>query len=145
MKSMNMKSMTGRVPVIAAPQASPTKPRSQIGVSQRRSAPYLANRPVVVAKLPPRAPMPSPMTKMPGWQAISVSNTSERGGSKSDLPVSWDWFGNLQRRGLFAVDKPGRGAAVRQRSLFSCLRCGGHLCLNLRIERIEFLGGYNSI
>ena len=39
-KSANMKSMTGRVPVMAAPQPRPTKPRSQIGVSQSRTGPY---------------------------------------------------------------------------------------------------------
>ena len=38
-KSANMKSITGRVPVIAAPQPRPTKPRSQIGVSHSRSGP----------------------------------------------------------------------------------------------------------
>ena len=39
-KSANMKSITGRVPVMAAPHARPTKPRSQIGVSHSRSGPY---------------------------------------------------------------------------------------------------------
>ena len=61
----------GRVPVIAAPQPRPTKPRSQIGVSRKRSAPYFANSPAVVPKFPPRTPMPSPSTKMPGLRAIS--------------------------------------------------------------------------
>lgn len=71
MKSMNMKSMTGLVPVIAAPQPRPTNPRSQIGVSHNRSAPYFANSPVVVPKFPPRMPIPSPITKMPAFRAIS--------------------------------------------------------------------------
>ncbi len=39
MKSMNMKSTTGRVPVIAAPVHRPTNPRSLMGVSRRRSGP----------------------------------------------------------------------------------------------------------
>ncbi len=39
-KSKNMKSTTGRVPVIAAPVHMPTKPRSTIGVSRNRSGPY---------------------------------------------------------------------------------------------------------
>ena len=38
-KSTNMKSTTGRVPVMAAPAHKPTKPRSQIGVSRRRRGP----------------------------------------------------------------------------------------------------------
>ena len=41
-KSTNMKSTTGRAPAIAAPHASPVKPRSQIGVSRSRSGPYFA-------------------------------------------------------------------------------------------------------
>jgi len=73
---MNMKSTTGRVPVIAAPQARPMKPRSQMGVSQRRREPYLACRPAVVVKLPPRAPIPSPITKMAGSEAIAASMAS---------------------------------------------------------------------
>ena len=34
------------------------KPRSVIGVSRRRSAPWRSKSPVVVLKLPPRAPIP---------------------------------------------------------------------------------------
>ena len=59
-KSANMKSTTGRVPVMAAPHARPTKPRSQIGVSHSRSGPYRSNSPAVVLKLPPRLPIPRP-------------------------------------------------------------------------------------
>ena len=66
----------GLEPAIAAPHASPTKPRSQIGVSRSRSAPYLANSPTVVPKLPPRAPMPSPRTKIRGFTLISWSSAS---------------------------------------------------------------------
>ena len=71
MKSMNMKSITGRVPVMPAPHARPTKPRSQIGVSHSRSAPYFSYSPSVVVKFPPRLPMPSPMTKIVGSAAIA--------------------------------------------------------------------------
>ncbi len=39
MKSTNMKSTIGRLPVIAAPAHMPTKPRSLIGVSRSRSGP----------------------------------------------------------------------------------------------------------
>ncbi len=77
-KSANMKSITGRVPVIAAPQARPTNPRSQIGVSQSRTGPYRSNSPVVVAKLPPRLPIPSPITKIRGFCAISSVEGLER-------------------------------------------------------------------
>src|SRR5215470_6969255 len=76
MKSTNIKSTIGRVPVIAAPVQSPTKPRSLIGVSHSRMGPYFSYRPTVVLKLPPRAPMPSPTTKMLGSRAISSSRPS---------------------------------------------------------------------
>ena len=75
-KSTNMKSTTGFAPAIAAPQARPVKPRSLIGVSRSRSAPYLAKSPAVVRKLPPRVPIPSPSTKMRSSAAISASSAS---------------------------------------------------------------------
>ena len=75
-KSANMKSTTGRVPVMAAPHASPVKPRSQIGVSRSRRGPYRANSPSVDLKLPPRWPIPSPRTKIVGSRAISPASAS---------------------------------------------------------------------
>ena len=75
-KSTNMKSTTGRAPAIAAPQARPVNPRSQIGVSRSRSGPYFAYRPAVVRKLPPRRPIPSPSTNTDGSAAIADSSAS---------------------------------------------------------------------
>ena len=68
---IGMRVAKGRVPVMAAPQPRPTKPRSEIGVSHNRSAPYLSYRPAVVIKFPPRAPIPSPITKISGFSAIA--------------------------------------------------------------------------
>src|SRR4030095_11128381 len=46
-------------------------------------------------------------------RASSLSIQPPQGSrSKSNLPVSWGWFRNLQRRGFFAVDIPGRVAAI---------------------------------
>ena len=59
-----------------AARPGPTKPRSQIGVSHSRSGPYRSYRPVVVLKLPPRLPIPSPMTKIFGFTAISSASAS---------------------------------------------------------------------
>src|SRR5258708_10489243 len=56
---------------MAAPVHRPVNPRSVIGVSRRRSGPKRSNRPSVVAKLPPRAPMPSPTTNTIGSRSIS--------------------------------------------------------------------------
>ena len=76
MKSANMKSITGRAPTMAAPPPSPTKPRSQMGVSQSRSGPKRSNSPKVVWKLPPRLPIPSPITKIAGFCSISKARPS---------------------------------------------------------------------
>ena len=57
-KSANMKSTTGRVPVIAAPPASPTNPRSAIGVSQTRDRAVLVEQPV--GRLEVSAPFADP-------------------------------------------------------------------------------------
>ena len=67
---------SNRVPVMPAPQASPTNPRSQMGVSHSRSAPCSSYRPLVVTKLPPRFPIPSPITKMAGLLDISPASAS---------------------------------------------------------------------
>src|SRR3981081_2004849 len=61
---------------MAAPVHRPVKPRSVIGVSRRRSGPKRSNRPTVVAKLPPRAPMPSPTTNTIGSRSISSARPS---------------------------------------------------------------------
>src|SRR5258708_25191365 len=60
----------------AAPVHTPVKPRSAIGVSRRRSGPKRSNNPSVVAKLPPRAPIPSPTTNTIGSRCISSARPS---------------------------------------------------------------------
>ncbi len=61
---------------MAAPAGQPMNPRSQIGVSQSRTGPKRSNKPVVVAKFPPRLPIPSPITKIRGFLAISSVSAS---------------------------------------------------------------------
>ena len=65
---MNMISVTGRSPVIAAPTAAPRKPVSDIGVSRTRSGPNVASR-------------PSDVLKGPSATATSSPNTTTRGSS----------------------------------------------------------------
>ena len=55
-----MISATGRIPVMAAPIATPRMACSEIGVSQTRCLPNSANSPAVVLNTPPAAPMSSP-------------------------------------------------------------------------------------
>ena len=53
----------------AAPQAAPTKPDSEIGVSMTRSSPNSSRKPFVIRKAPPKTPMSSPMRKTVGSAA----------------------------------------------------------------------------
>jgi hypothetical protein len=53
-KSANCSSTTGRSPCHAAPNAAPTKPSSEIGVSMTRSAPNSSHRPFVTPNAPPK-------------------------------------------------------------------------------------------
>ena len=61
LKSENMISTTGRVPVAAAPVAAPTKPASLMGVSRTRSSPNSSQRSPVTSRTPPKRPMSSPI------------------------------------------------------------------------------------
>src|SRR2546428_4682885 len=73
MKSANWISAMGRIPLAAAPMASPTMVDSASGVSITRSAPYFLNRPSVARNTPPRWPTSSPMMKTDWSRAISSS------------------------------------------------------------------------
>ena len=53
MKSPNMISITGRSPVMAAPNAAPPSASSEIGVSKTRSSPNRSRSPGVALKTPP--------------------------------------------------------------------------------------------
>src|SRR3990172_6622835 len=57
--------------MMAAPQAAPAKPDSEIGVSMTRSSPNSSMNPLVTLKAPPKTPMSSPMRKTLGSRRIS--------------------------------------------------------------------------
>jgi len=59
-KSANISSAIGRRPFSAEPIAVPMIACSEIGVSSTRRSPKRSNRPSVVLKAPPAAPMSSP-------------------------------------------------------------------------------------
>src|SRR6056297_527815 len=76
MKSPNIRSTTGRVPVIAAPTASPMKPGSAIGVSTTRSVPNSSTRPLRTLKGVPASATSSPMMKTVLSRRISSASAS---------------------------------------------------------------------
>ena len=53
MKSMNINSATGRLPVMARPTPAPTNADSLMGVSRTRSGPNFASSPSVTLNTPP--------------------------------------------------------------------------------------------
>ena len=73
-KSLNMISAHGRIPVSAAPRAVPTIPDSQIGVFRTRSFPNRSTRPAVNPKTARVTSIP--MTKTRSSRAISSANAS---------------------------------------------------------------------
>src|SRR6476661_1577460 len=76
MKSPNMISTTGFMPVIAAPTAMPVKPASEIGVSMTRSVPNSFTSPVRTLKGCPASAMSSPQMKTFGSRRISSARAS---------------------------------------------------------------------
>src|SRR4051812_16981441 len=73
-KSPYCTSAMGRMPVIAAPMATPAIPASEIGVSRMRSCPNSSGRPSVTVNAPPKppgTPISSPRQKTVGSRRIS--------------------------------------------------------------------------
>src|ERR1700730_12717035 len=75
-KSPNMMSTTGRIPVIAAPTASPVKPASEIGVSSTRSLPNSSNKPERTLNGVPASATSSPMMQTVLSRRISSASAS---------------------------------------------------------------------
>ena len=75
-KSPNMMSTTGRMPVIAAPSASPVNPGSEIGVSMIRSGPNSSTSPARTLNAVPASATSSPITNVVGSRRSSSRNAS---------------------------------------------------------------------
>src|SRR3990170_2121201 len=75
-KSPNMRSTTGRSPVIAAPTPRPVIPASEIGESITRSGPNSSTRPLSTLKGVPASATSSPMMKTLGSRRISSARAS---------------------------------------------------------------------
>src|SRR5579863_8425439 len=76
MKSPNMMSTTGRIPVIAAPTASPVNPASEIGVSSTRSLPNSSSRPERTLNGVPASATSSPIMQTVSSRRISSARAS---------------------------------------------------------------------
>src|ERR1017187_8868250 len=82
MKSPNMISTTGRMPVMAAPTAIPVKPASEIGVSITRRTPNSCTRPEKTLNGVPASATSSPMIKTLGSRRISSARASRIASAK---------------------------------------------------------------
>src|SRR5580704_879395 len=76
MKSPNMMSTTGRIPVIAAPTATPVNPASEMGVSTTRAAPNSSTSPERTLKGVPASATSSPMIQTRASRRISSASAS---------------------------------------------------------------------
>src|SRR6185312_2068644 len=76
MKSPNMMSMTGRMPVIAAPTPRPEMPASEMGESMMRSGPNSSTRPESTLNGVPASATSSPMMKTVGSRRSSSASAS---------------------------------------------------------------------
>src|ERR1700683_3532392 len=76
MKSPNIISTTGRIPVMAAPTANPVKPASEIGVSSTRSLPNSSSKPDKTLKGGPPSATSSPMMQTVLSRRISSAKAS---------------------------------------------------------------------
>src|SRR5271163_2509684 len=75
-KSPNMMSMTGRMPVMAAPTPTPVKPASEIGVSITRATPNSCTRPDNTLKGVPASATSSPKMHTRVSRRISSASAS---------------------------------------------------------------------
>src|SRR6266852_2946494 len=75
-KSPNMMSITGRIPVIAAPTPTPVNPASEIGVSITRSLPNSSTRPDKTLNGVPASATSSPRMHTRESRRISSANAS---------------------------------------------------------------------
>src|SRR5262245_30470615 len=88
MKSPNMMSTTGFIPVIAAPTAIPVKPASEIGVSMTRSVPNSCTSPVRTLKGCPASAMSSPQMNTLGSRRISSASASRTASARVSSRVA---------------------------------------------------------
>src|SRR5688572_8312497 len=121
MKSPNMISTTGRMPMIPPPNRTPASASSEIGVSTTRSGPKRSTSPSVTLKTPPAVATSSPMTTTAGSAASSSAIASQSAVRNSSMC-------NLLR--------------LRKRCFQRGLEGRGDLALDPLLERGDVLGAH---
>src|SRR6266496_1013474 len=126
MKSPNMMSTTGRMPVMAAPTARPVKPASEMGVSRTRSLPNSSTRPERTLKGVPASATSSPMMQTVGSRRISSASASRMACAKVSSRSAVSGIDIL-------VHLIGARVRRRHREFHRFLHCR----LNLRVHPVE--------
>src|SRR6266851_1041126 len=93
MKSPNIMSTTGRMPVIAAPTPSPVMPASEIGESITRAGPNSSTSPESTLNGVPASATSSPMMYTLGSRRISSAKASRMAWPKVISRVCWPFPG----------------------------------------------------
>src|SRR5208282_2583941 len=142
MKSPNMMSTTGRMPVIAAPTATPVKPASEIGVSTIRPAPNSSTSPERTLNGVPASATSSPKmhtreSRRISWASASLTACAKVS-SRSGIDVLIDLFdAGIRRRDGELYRRLHLRVRVR-RNLFQ--RAGIGMALSNQPMRVQFDG-----
>src|ERR1700747_1025079 len=120
MKSPNMISTPGRIPVIAAPTASPVNPASEIGVSTTRSLPNSSTSPESTLNGVPASATSSPKMHTLASRRISSARASRTAWANVSSRSGIDVLVHLLDTGI----RRGNGELDRTFHLSACF--GGH-------------------
>src|SRR3954452_21468538 len=132
-KSPNMMSTTGRIPVIAAPSASPAMAGSEIGEAITRSGPNSSTRPDITLNGVPASATSSPMMYTVGSRRSSSASASF---TACDCVITRVPGGAC----VSSVDIVGHLRCSRERRVERELDAGRDLVARLGGDRLELLG-----
>src|SRR6266498_5653390 len=137
MKSPNMMSTTGRMPVIAAPRPRPVIPASEIGESMIRSEPNSSTSPESTLNGVPASATSSLITNTVGCRGSSSVSASLTAWASEISRIPSCSFGSSRTLG---VDMLVHLPRVGERRLHGALDRGGDLLLHLAVDALQ-LGG----
>src|SRR5207302_5836795 len=131
MKSPNMMSTIGRIPVIAAPSPMPVMPASEIGESRIRSAPNSSTRPESTLKGVPASATSSPIRKTDGSRRSSSPIASLTAWERVNRRVAGSTIVTLGEDMLVHLARIGIGRRKREPD------AGLHLLLGLASDFLQ--------
>src|SRR5215204_1108584 len=134
MKSPNMMSTTGLIPVMAAPRPRPVMPASEIGESSTRRGPNSSTRPVSTLKAVPASATSSPITKTVSSRRISSASASLTACASEISRVPSCSFGSVSTLG---EDMLAHLARVGERRVERRLDAALDVTAHLGLDRVQ--------